>query len=83
MRHVPTNADLFAGYGVILPNAMAVSSWRPATPHNIQRKTPQNATCDSCHGNAKLFLTKDSVKAPELEANKTVIVDTMPPKMGQ
>jgi thiosulfate/3-mercaptopyruvate sulfurtransferase len=83
VRHVPTNADLFAGYGITLTNPTAVSSWRPATPHNIQRKTPQTESCNNCHGNTKLFLTKDSVNAQELVANKSVIVDTIPPKMGQ
>ena len=83
VRHVPTNVDLFAGYGVTLTNATAVSGWRPTTPHNMQRKTTQNASCDSCHGNAKLFLTKDSVKPAEAEANKTVIVTTVPAKRGQ
>ncbi len=83
VRHVPTNPDLFEYYGVKFTTPNAVSSWRPTTPHNMQRKTPQNETCNSCHGNAKLFLTKDMVKPEELEANKSVIVETIPPKMGQ
>ncbi len=83
VRHVPTNADLFAGYGVTLSNLNAISSWRPTTPHSIQRKTKQNASCDSCHGNAALFLTADKVKPEERSANKSVIVDMTPPKMGQ
>ena len=83
VRHVPTNADLFAYYKVTFTTPNAVSSWRPTTPHNIQRKTTQNASCDACHGNAKLFLTKDKVLPAELDANKSVIVDKVPPKMGQ
>lgn len=82
VRHVPTNPDLFKAYGITYSNPNAVSSWRPTTPHNIQRKTTQNASCNNCHGNAKLFLTKDKVKPEELDANKGVIVDTVPPKMG-
>lgn len=82
VRHVPTNADLFKAYGVVFPNPNAVSSWRPTTPHNIQRKTVQNASCDACHGNAKLFLTSDKVDPNELEANRNVIVDKVPTKRG-
>jgi len=83
VRHVPTNADLFAYYKVTFTTPNAVSSWRPTTPHNIQRKTTQNSTCNNCHGNDKLFLTKDKVLPAELDANKNVIVDKVPPKMGQ
>ncbi len=83
VRHVPTNVDLFAGYGVTLTNATAVSSWRPTTPHNIQRKTLQNASCNGCHGNEDLFLTAKSVAAAEQAANKNVIVTKIPPKMAQ
>jgi thiosulfate/3-mercaptopyruvate sulfurtransferase len=83
VRHVPTNPDLFKAYGIVYPNPNAVSSWRLTTPHNIQRKTTQNASCNNCHGNAKLFLTKDAVKPEHLDANKNVIVETIPPKMGQ
>ena len=83
VRHVPTNPDLFKAYGITYSTPNAVSSWRPATPHNIQRKTTQNAACNNCHGNAKIFLTKDKVKPEELDANKSVIVDQVPPKMGQ
>lgn len=83
VRHVPTNPDLFKAYGITYANPNAVPSWQPTTPHNIQRKTAQNASCDACHGNAKLFLTADKVKPEELDANKSVIVDKVPPKMGQ
>ncbi len=77
VRHIPTNADLFKGFGIELkPNT--VPSWQPATPHNIQRKTAQNANCTACHGNAKLFLTEDKVLSEELQANQDVIVKELP-----
>lgn len=77
VRHVPTNPDLFKAYGVeFKPDA--VPSWQPATPHNIQRQTKQNASCDACHGNAKLFLTQEQVKPAELKANQDVIVEELP-----
>lgn len=81
VRHVPANADLFKGYGIIFPNP--VPSWQMTTPHNIQRKTSQNASCDACHGNAKIFLTVDAVKPEEREVNRSVIVDRVPAKTGQ
>lgn len=83
VRHVPTNADLFKWYGIVFPNPNAVPSWRMTTPHNIQLKTPQNASCDACHGNARIFLTADAVKPAEREANKNVIVDRVPAKTGR
>lgn len=83
VRHVPTNADLFKWYGIIFPNPNAVPSWRMTTPHNIQRNTPQNASCDACHGNARIFLTADAVKPAERQANKNVIVDRVPAKTGR
>ncbi len=81
VRHVPTNADLFKGYGVTFSSPNAIASWRLTTPHNIQRKTKQNVTCEACHSNAALFLTADQVKPEEREANKSVIVEKIP-KMG-
>jgi thiosulfate/3-mercaptopyruvate sulfurtransferase len=49
-----------------------------ATPHNIRRQTPQNKTCNGCHGNTDLFLGEKDVKAQYLKANKKVIV---PPEL--
>jgi hypothetical protein len=49
-----------------------------ATPHNIQRETPQNASCDACHGNPDIFLTADKVYEEELVANESVIVTNIP-----
>ncbi|MCJ7725856.1 MAG: hypothetical protein MUP76_05645, partial [Acidimicrobiia bacterium] len=63
----------------LLPNFDARPTWVYATPHNIQRNTPQNASCGSCHGNAELFLTEDRVAPEELEANRPVIVIEIPP----
>jgi thiosulfate/3-mercaptopyruvate sulfurtransferase len=82
LRHVPIDPESFAYYGEdLLPNFDALPTWKYATPHNIQRNTPQTETCDSCHGNAEFFLTADDVLPEELEANKDVIVEE-PPSMG-
>ena len=79
LRHVPVDPQSFAAYGEdLLPNFNSLPTWAYATPHNIQRKTPQNQACTNCHGNSALFLTADKVKPEELEANQPVIV-TNPP----
>ena len=53
-------------------------TWRYATPHNIQRLTPQTESCNNCHGNPDIFLTIDKVAPEELEANQAVIVEEIP-----
>jgi thiosulfate/3-mercaptopyruvate sulfurtransferase len=79
VRHVPVDRESFAYYGNdLLPNFDALPTWKYATPHNIQRITPQNETCGSCHGNAEFFLTADDVAPEELEANEDVIVEDLP-----
>jgi thiosulfate/3-mercaptopyruvate sulfurtransferase len=82
LRHVPISTDSFAFYGVeALSNFDELPTWKYATPHNIQRNTPQNESCGSCHGNPELFLTADKVAPEELEANRGVIVESVPPLM--
>ena len=71
----------FVGLPEGMTNFDALSTWRYATPHNIQRQTPQNASCDACHGNEALFLTADKVAPEELNANLPVIVDQIPPPL--
>lgn len=80
VRHIPIDPQSFAYYGEnLLPNFILLSTWQYTTPHNIQLRTPQNASCDACHGNQDLFLTADQVKPEELEANASVIVTSLPP----
>ena len=80
VRHVPVVPDTFAFYGDnLLSSFDNVSTWKYATPHNIQRTTAQNESCDNCHGNADLFLTAADVAPEELEANAAVIVEEIPP----
>ena len=79
LRHVPIARDSFEYYGEdLLPNFDALPTWKYATPHNIQRNTPQTETCDACHGNPGFFLTAGDVLPDELEANKDVIVREVP-----
>ena len=82
VRHVPVAPDTFAFYGDnLLSTFDNVPTWKYATPHNIQRVTAQNESCDSCHGNADLFLTSADVAPKELAANDDVIVkeEEIPP----
>jgi hypothetical protein len=71
----------YAYYGEkLLSNFNALPTWVYSTPHNIQKNTQQNSSCNVCHGgDATIFLTADKVKAEELEANRSVIVGMLPP----
>lgn len=84
VRHAPIDPENFAFYGKdILKDFDTLPTWKYATPHNIQRNTPQNRTCDSCHGNADIFLSEKDLKPYEIEASKGVIPTNLPPRMGQ
>jgi hypothetical protein len=79
LRHVPIAQDVFDYYGEdLMPNFDALPTWKYATPHTIQRVTPQNEKCTNCHGNADVFLTEDDVLDEELAANEPVIVREVP-----
>jgi hypothetical protein len=76
LRHVPIDPDTFEYYGDnLLPNFDNLPTWVYATPHSIQRNTPQTESCNNCHGNPDVFLTKDDLLPYEIEANKGVTVD--------
>lgn len=80
VRHVPIDRDSFSFYGEnLMSNFDTRPTWAYATPHNIQRNTPQTASCTSCHGNEDVFLTRNDVVADERAANANVIVETVPP----
>ena len=79
LRHVPTCAGTCDYYGASLfPDFDEVSTWKYATPHNIQLHTPQNESCNACHGNSDIFLTEDDIRPEEKEANKDVVVEDIP-----
>jgi thiosulfate/3-mercaptopyruvate sulfurtransferase len=79
VRHVPVAPTSFEFYGQdLLANFDSLPTWAYATPHNIQRTTPQTASCNACHGQEALFLTADKVQPGELEANRAVIVESVP-----
>jgi len=75
LRHNPVDPGTFNFYMKdALSNFDALPTWKLATPHNIRRKTPQNASCNACHGNEALFLLEKDVGEAERGANKDVIV---------
>lgn len=79
LRHVPVDPESFAFYGEdLLANFDSLSTWLYTTPHNIQRVTPQNESCDACHGNAAIFLTAEQVRPEEVGANEPVILEEVP-----
>lgn len=81
VRHVPVDINSFDAYGEdLLDNFLSRPTWTYATPHNIQRRTPQTENCANCHGNDDIFLTEDKVAEFERGgANLNVIVDQAPP----
>jgi len=83
VRHIPIAPDSYRDYEPGgLPNFSVLPTWKYATPHNIQRRTPQTANCtDSCHNNAEIFLTEaDMADLPpeEVEATRNVVVREIP-----
>jgi len=87
VRHVPIAPTSFLDWGVGLPEYAAAPTWRFATPHNIQKHTPQNASCEACHGARDLFLTPEYADTlvqeglmfqEEIQANDGVFVRQLP-----
>lgn len=79
VRHVPISPTSYSFYGEdLITDFSGMPTWLYATPHNIQLQTPQNESCQACHGNAEIFLTADKVAPEELEANQPVIVENIP-----
>ena len=84
LRHVPVDPESFSYYGEnLLPEFNSLPTWVYATPHNIQRNTPQNESCSACHGNADIFLTSDKLSENELDANLPVILEEVPDPFNQ
>lgn len=75
LRHVPADQGLFDFY---VKDGLAdfdkINTWKLATPHNIQRITPQNKKCNNCHGNPSLFLQNSDLPDWEKKANAGIVV---------
>ena len=75
LRHVPVDPESFKFYVADgLSNFDALPTWKMATPHNIRRQTPQNQTCNNCHGNETMFLRQADVADKYADANRSVVV---------
>lgn len=81
VRHVPADPVDYDYYGTgLLATFDVAPTWRLATPHNVQRKTPQNDGCTNCHGKRSLFLGSADLRPYETAANSKVVVpDTAVP----
>jgi hypothetical protein len=79
LRHVPTVRDMWdAKVKDAMPNYDAEPTWKDAVPHNIQRKTPRTASCNNCHGNARIFLRPTDLNPAESAANAKLAVSDIP-----
>jgi thiosulfate/3-mercaptopyruvate sulfurtransferase len=75
VRHPPIIPQTFDAYiKEGLKHFDELPTWKLDTPHSIQRITHQNRTCNSCHGNAGLFLSKTDLAPWEIAANRAVVV---------
>ncbi len=76
LRHAPIDPNNYDYYQKgLLTTFDAKPTWHLATPHNIQRITPQNKGCTAtCHGQRDLFLAPADLKPYEIKANASVIV---------
>lgn len=78
VRHVPVFPGVFDSYGKdALDGFATMPTWKYATPHSIQRMTPQTeGGCTGCHGNRDFFLTEGMFQDDPLErdANKDVLI---------
>ena len=74
VRHVPIDKGIFDYY---VKDALTqfdnLPTWKMATPHTIQLKTPQNKDCVSCHSENNYFLKETDIREGEKEANKNII----------
>ncbi|MDZ7372727.1 MAG: hypothetical protein ONB23_02040 [candidate division KSB1 bacterium] len=88
LRHAPVNPTSYSEWGVNLGNFAGAPTWTYASPHNIQKKTPQNSGCyGPCHLNPALYLTRDYLQqkvsqgamvSEEVQANESVVVERVP-----
>jgi thiosulfate/3-mercaptopyruvate sulfurtransferase len=86
VRHVPSDLEVFDFYGKgAFKTFDTVPTWKRASPHNVQKKTWRNASCNHCHGQRGLFLAEGDLLDYEKAANKAVVVpdDKVPAKRAE
>jgi thiosulfate/3-mercaptopyruvate sulfurtransferase len=80
LRHIPTTPDMIdraTGLFDTLANFDKIPTWKPATPHAIQRVTARSQSCTACHSNPNLFLRLQDLDPRDSQANGRVV--TAPP----
>ncbi|MFZ5754546.1 MAG: multiheme c-type cytochrome [Bacillota bacterium] len=76
VRHIPTIKNSFDALGKnALPNFDEIPNWKLSPTHNIQRFTPQNSDCETCHSTKGLYLTKEDLRPSDSKANEKLLVD--------
>lgn len=81
VRHMPQVETMMDSFEPgIMQGYDSVPNWKTTMVHNIQRITPRNKTCKSCHNNSKIFLTEDRLDPSDSAASKDVVVRQLPPK---
>jgi 3-mercaptopyruvate sulfurtransferase SseA len=86
VRHEPTDREVFDFYGKDgFKSFDSVPTWKRASPHNIQKRTWRNASCNHCHGQRGVFLAESDLLDYEKGANKAVVVpdDKIPAKRAE
>lgn len=75
VRHEPTDPEVFDFYVKDgFRNFDALPTWKRASPHNIQKRTWRNASCNHCHGERSAFLAAGDLLEYEKGANRPVVV---------
>ncbi len=78
VRRAPIVRDTFSYFGIELSNFDQVPTWKMSTPHNIRKTTPQNQSCDSCHGHPELFLLEEDLSPEDSKSDLKVVVPFPP-----
>ncbi|MBS3956440.1 MAG: hypothetical protein KGZ40_02775 [Clostridiales bacterium] len=79
VRRVPVFSETFEYYVEdALDRFEVLPTYKYATPHSIARRTGQNASCEACHEDDTVFLTREDLNELPIEeqrANEAVVVD--------
>lgn len=78
LRHSPVTFNSFSVLGInFKPNFNRITTWGPMPVHNIQKNTPQNAGCNSCHGHPELFINEKDLQ--NASGADRVLIPKVPP----
>ena len=81
VRHEPSYPEMFDFYGKdLFANFGKVPTWKRASPHNIQKLTWQAASCNHCHANRELFLSKTIFRTMKRKQTAVIVPDADVPK---